>query len=341
MPFGCSVSCATWEKFSTFIEWFVQKGLSLHYLDDYLFIGETNTRECSNLLETFHEVCQQLQVPIAHEKTEGPVNKPVFLGLQIDTNKETVTIPKEKVDEIIIKIQTMLIQRKVTLKQLQSLIGSLNFACRAVAPGRAFLRRLIGSTISLKAPNHVTRVNIKMKGDLTMWLEFLRNYNGVSVFRDQRWLSNEDMELFTDAAASIGMGIYMNGKWAQAKWGSHFPNETHGNNITFLEYFPILVALHIFGDNIKNKKVLFHCDNAAVVEIINKQTCKCPRVMDLVRPLVLQCMKLNTEIKAIHIPGVKNIIADAISRFHTQVFRLNAPSADKLPTVIPPFLWQL
>jgi hypothetical protein len=39
----------------------------------------------------------------------------------------------------------------------------------------------------------------------------------VSVFRDLEWLTNEDMEFFTDAAASIGMGIYLNGKWAQAK----------------------------------------------------------------------------------------------------------------------------
>ena len=43
MPFGCSVSCATWEKFSSFIEWAVQtgaqRGLSIHYLDDYLFVG--------------------------------------------------------------------------------------------------------------------------------------------------------------------------------------------------------------------------------------------------------------------------------------------------------------
>ena len=173
-----------------------------------------------------------------------------------------------------------------------------------------------------------------------MWLKFLDKYNGVSVFRDLEWLTNEDMAFFTDAAASIGMGIYLNGKWAQAKWGTHFPNKIAGN-ITFLEYFPILVALHIFGDKVKNKKVLFHCDNAAVVEIINKQTCKCPRVMDLVRPLVLQCMRLNTIIKAKHIPGVKNIIADAISIFNTQIFRSNAPAADRLPTEIPPFLWQL
>ena len=52
-----------------------------------------------------------------------------------------------------------------------------------------------------------------------MWLTFLESHNGVSVFRDQAEVTNQDLEFYTDAAASIGMGIYMNGKWAQAKWG--------------------------------------------------------------------------------------------------------------------------
>ena len=59
---------------------------------------------------------------------------------------------------------------------------------------------------------------------------------------------------YTDAAASIGMGIYMDGKWAQARWGTHFPKETAGNNITFWEYFPILVALHIFENKVKKNE---------------------------------------------------------------------------------------
>ena len=81
----------------------------------------------------------------------------------------------------------------MSLKELQSLNGSLNFACRAVAPGRAFLRRLIGSTIPLKAAHHVTRVNKLINNDLGMWLEFLKQHNGVSVFRNQVWLTNEDL----------------------------------------------------------------------------------------------------------------------------------------------------
>ena len=124
--------------------------------------------------------------------------------------------------------------KKVTLKQLQSLIGSLNFACREVAPGRAFLRRLIGITIPLRSAHHITQVNASIRGDLNMWLSFLKTHNGVSVFRDQLWVSAPDLELFTDAAGSIGMGIYFNGKWAQAKWGEFFQEEANRNNITFL-----------------------------------------------------------------------------------------------------------
>ena len=89
-----------------------------------------------------------------------------------------------------------------------------------------------------------------MKGDLMMWLEFLTNFNGVSLFRDPHWASNADVEFFTDAAASIGLGIYVQVKWAQARWGNYFPAETAPNNITFLELFPVVAAVHMFGDSL-------------------------------------------------------------------------------------------
>lgn len=39
---------------------------------------------------------------------------------------------------------------KLTVKELQSLIGLLNFACNIVSPGRSFLRRLIDLTMGIK-----------------------------------------------------------------------------------------------------------------------------------------------------------------------------------------------
>jgi hypothetical protein len=43
--------------------------------------------------------------------------------------------------------------------------------------------------------------------------------------------------------------------------------------IAIKELFPIVLSLEIWGDHLKNGKIMFHSDNMAVVEIINKQTC--------------------------------------------------------------------
>jgi hypothetical protein len=85
----------------------------------------------------------------------------------------------------------------------------------------------------------------------------------VYIFRNRLWETNEDIEFFTDAAVSIGMGIYV-GANGHKLGGSK--QEVQSNNITFLVLFPNVAALEMFGEMIFNKKVRFHCDNAAVVE---------------------------------------------------------------------------
>jgi hypothetical protein len=59
---GCSVSCATFERFSTFLHWVIEnksgsKNID-HYLDDFLFGGEKGTNECKNLT-TKSATCRQ------------------------------------------------------------------------------------------------------------------------------------------------------------------------------------------------------------------------------------------------------------------------------------------
>jgi hypothetical protein len=76
-----------------------KQGLLIHYLDDYLFVGKETSGHCKSLLETFHNVCHYLNVPIAHEKTEGPVKEIVFLGLKINSVLQNVTIPEAKLLE--------------------------------------------------------------------------------------------------------------------------------------------------------------------------------------------------------------------------------------------------
>ena len=63
-----------------------------------------------------------------------------FLGIELDT------ITLDNVLKIKNSLSEMRVRRKITLRELQSLIGLLSFACCFVQPGRTVLRRLIYRT---------------------------------------------------------------------------------------------------------------------------------------------------------------------------------------------------
>jgi hypothetical protein len=70
----------------------------------------------------------------------------LFLGIETDTINMIMKLPQEKVSEIKERIISCLNSYKITLRELQSLIGILNFVCQVIVPGRTFSRRLIDAT---------------------------------------------------------------------------------------------------------------------------------------------------------------------------------------------------
>ena len=184
-------------------------------------------------------------------------------------------------------------------------------------------------------------LNRESKHDIRMWLTFLDNFNGRAFFLSDRWETSSTLELYTDAAASKGYGAVFGKHW----FGGAFPDAWHSFNITFLELFPIVLAAHIWGSCMANRCVLFFTDNAALVDIINKQTSKHKLVMVLLRDLVLSCLRYNILFRARHVPGLQNNQADYISRFQVESFKEIAPQADEFPTPVPsnllPESWSL
>ncbi len=140
--------------------------------------------------------------------------------MELDSLASVIKIPITKVGEIIEKIEQILSKKKVVLREMQSLIGTLNFACRAILPGRPFCRRLINSICGLSKPHHHLRITKGIRLDLEMWITFLKTFNGVSVFHDRYWLASVDAELFTDSAAGAGLGFgaYFAGRWTNGIW---------------------------------------------------------------------------------------------------------------------------
>ena len=120
----------------------------------------------------------------------------------------------EQLQKLQLQLDHILHKDKITLLQLQSLLGSLNFVCRVVRPGRVFLRRLYDASTLVKRQYHKIRTNKSMKDDLKMWKQFLLSYNGVTAMPDMFWTDNESLELYTDSAGGKGRGfdIYFQGQ---------------------------------------------------------------------------------------------------------------------------------
>lgn len=334
LQMGCSSSCRIFERFSTAVQWIAQEKLGIkfmtHVLDDFLIVDKSAT-ECRKKLETFLTVCADIGIPMAKDKTFGPDKIMTFLGYELDTEMMEARLPIDKIRKCKDAIEEILPCKKITLKDMQSVIGLLNFACNVVLPGRAFLRRLINTTVGITKSYYRIRLNKEVKADLHTWLAFLDQFNGRSVFLPDRWVDSNELKLYTDASGSIGYGAVLGGHWFYGTWDVNWKK----CNITLLEFYPIVLALKVWSHILKNKCIYFYTDNYALVHIINKQSSKDKCIMYLVRELVLICLQSNILFQARHLSTKENILCDCLSRLKVQQFHQLAPWMDKEPMLIP------
>ena len=74
------------------------------------------------------------------EKTEWTSSVMVFLGILINGKTHTLSIPENKRLKALDLINYALMKKKVTIKFVQKLTGTLNFINRAIVPRRAFTK---------------------------------------------------------------------------------------------------------------------------------------------------------------------------------------------------------
>ena len=328
LPMGARSSCQLFELFSSAIQFILNKNnikFVTHYLDDFM-MANSSYNKCLADLNLFLDICASLNIPIASDKTFLPSQKMIFLGLEIDTLQQTIKIPKEKIQKANSEIQTLIRQKKCTLVQLQSLLGLLQFTCRVIVPGRAFLQSMYRLTVGCSKPFHRIRVTANVKKDLLIWLQFLQHFNGVSLYKEEMFLSPSITKIYTDASQSLGVGGVWGNKWFSLPWPSEWWTL---QNITFLELVPIVLAIEAWGPFLKNQCILLNTDNMALTYIINKQSSKEDLVRIFIRRLVLAALKYNILLKATHIPGHSNTLSDSLSRLQITRFFILHPMADK------------
>ena len=308
LPFGASISCAHFQRVSNAITHLVKyrSGKPLiNYLDDYLFISLLK-RMCNEQLHCFLQICEAINFPVLAEKTEFASTCTIFLGFLIDSVKQIIGIPLEKISRAVNMIEYILgkselprAKRKITVRQLQRICGFLNFLSRAVIPGRAFTRRLYSHLCNhnLK-PHHHLKVSDEMILDLRMWLQFVKHPSIYAhPFMDfaKFWYA-EELQFYSDSSRNfkLGFGAYCETSWMQQRWepGLQYLEPS----IQYLELYALAVAVLAWGHWFSNKRIVIFTDNSSVVSMINKTSSSCKNCMVLIRVIVLHCLIHNVHL---------------------------------------------
>ena len=103
--------------------------------------------------------------------------------------------------------------------------------------------------------------------------------------------------------------------------------------INWRELCAITMALAIWGDQFKGERILVHCDNTSVMQIMAKCSSRSNSMMVLVCSLAMFGMQNNSDLCLQHIPVVNNGTADTLSRFNKDQFWHLALDVD--PSMMP------
>ena len=331
LPFGLRSAPKIFTAIADAVEWcFQDRGVQhvYHYLDDYITIGRPDTKECADNMAIMVETCGKLGVPLAPEKCEGPATCITYLGIEVDSGCMELRLPPEKLLRVKAVVIEWLGRKAGKRRDLESLVGLLQHAAKVVRPGRRFVRRIIQLMASVKSRDRFIRLNAEFRSDLQWWNRFLDGWNGIGILQDP---AAEIVDIESDASGSWGCAAVWGPHWLQWQW-SEKAQQWH---IAPKELLPVLLACAVWGEEWSGKLIQCHCDNMAVVEVINCGYSKDRELMHLLRCLFFITEHWRMSIRAVHIPGKDNVRADALSRNDFPRLLQAAPDACVRPTRIP------
>ena len=340
LPFGLRSAPSVFTRFADVLQkLFEHEGHVphiLHYLDDFLIVGAPASTQAQDNLQSCERLCEALGVPLAKEKTEGPATSITFLGFTLDTVKLELRLPPTKLNKIRSSLSHWLHRRSCTKRELLSLIGTLQHCCQAIVHGRPFLRRLIDRSCLVDELHLHVPLSLWEREDIAWWIELMNSWNGRSLFYFPTWERAPDTSISSDAAGAVGFAAINRQSWFAAEW----PPGTENLSISVKELLPIVLAAHIWGNSWSRKRIVFKCDNLAVVMLLCKGSCRDRHLAFLLRELTMRAILCSFTFYAVHIPGKINVHADLLSRLKLQEFRRIAPDAASASLVIPPVLLQ-
>ena len=108
LPFGLRSAPYIFNSLADLFHWIIVNNFLvpelLHYLDDYFTLGPPASPVCAQSLHAIQNAANDIGIPLAPKKIEGPSTCLTFLGIELDSDQMTARLPANKLSDLLILI---------------------------------------------------------------------------------------------------------------------------------------------------------------------------------------------------------------------------------------------
>ena len=258
---------------------------------------------------------------ISRKKTQGPAQRVVFCGLELDSVGADVGGPctrlsEERRERCLASLREFkrkyVWRRKAPRREMASLTGELSFAANAIPSGRCFLKRMYDAIHEIEGDKTGAAVDydreIAVTGaavlDMKWWEQCLEEADCVRLWRTKsfalhRCWSDASNYGFAECIAVEEAGEFPKMQFTHGVW----PDAVAGFSSNWHELGTIVHSIRTRFEQVRDTHIHYMTDNNTAVRAINTGTVNSEQLMKLSRELKLLQARGNIGIEAIHLPG--------------------------------------
>ena len=309
LSMGLRIACFIAQRLSSAIMFIYNKqgNYGLNYIDDLAAAALWSKAYQSFKMLT--DLLKSLNIWESEHKRCEPDVVMSFLGVGVNSLKMILELTPERIIDIRNETDKWLSKESASKKDLQSLIGKLNFAASTVRSGRLFFSRII--TCMKNMPKHgICKIDAETRKDIKWWSLFMEKFNGVSMMHELSW-RQIDQTISSDACLS-GLGGFCSGEYFHCKIPERLKAMV---SINELECTAVMIALKVWAERLSGLNILMHCDNQPTVKTINAGKAQNEYMQKCLREITYLAAMYSFQVRMEFKPGVQNRTADFLSRW--------------------------
>ena len=288
-----------------------------NYVDD--FMGIESPVKVHQAYVTLQNLLRDMRIQESLEKAVPPAFIVEFLGVLFNFLEMTISVTPDRMRELMKELSIWKDKLFYSRKELESLLGKLQFVSNCVRPGRVMMLRLRDQLPDSKGRRN--QLTSDMIQDIRWWETFMSFYNGTSIMWMEQ-MTTADALVATDACLT-GIGATGPGAYFAARIPERWRNKPD-LNIAHYEMLAVIVAMKVWKRQLQGIRFVINCDNQVVVSVIQSGLTRDKCMAQLLRELTFICATGEFELVPRYIRSRDNRLPDLLSRAHLHKRYMNS-----------------